>query len=295
MLEGILSRRTETRLNQNIPVRLWGIDADGKPFNEELTTSDISLTGAKLAGVKAKLRQGDIVGMQSGSGKARFRVTWAGEKGTPLEGQISVCCVEPGKCIWEPKLFRPSDAPPLLEPMGSRRKAVRYICPGGAEVTPKHSGMPLWCKLADISYTGCYIETHSPLPAGMEVRLKLTVDGDIIETPGQVRTSHTTVGMGLAFGDMGDEDAQKLGQLISRLSGTDERMSQSLERFSQWLEGVQKCHDALQALRSMVEDGTVEPDPVMSGDIERLLRSMAELRECVLSRVTNYGNSRVAD
>ena len=296
MLEGILSRRTETRLNQEIPVRVWGIDADGKAFNEELTTSDISLTGAKLAGLKAKLRQGDIVGMQSPGGKARFRVTWAGDSDSPLAGQISVCCVEPGKCIWDPKFFRSSsEQPPLLEPLGSRRKAVRYICPGGAEVTPKRSGMALWCKLADISYTGCYIETPSPLPVGTQLSAKLTVDGVTIETPAEVRTAHTTVGMGLAFGDMSDEDSQKLGQLIGRLSGTDERMAQSLEKFSAWLDGVSTCQDAMESLRQLVDKGTVEPDPLMSGDIDRLLRSMAELRECVLSRVTNYGPSRISD
>ena len=296
MLEGILSRRTETRINHEIPVRVWGIDADGKAFNEELRTTDVSLTGAKLEGLKAKLRQGDIVGMQSAQGKARFRVTWAGPSSSLLAGHISLCCVEPGKCIWDPKLFRPSEAPPLLEPLGSRRKAVRYICPGAAEVTPKRSGMPLWCKLADVSYTGCYIETHSPLPAGTEVVVKLTVDGVTIETPAQIRTSHTTVGMGLAFGDMSDEDSQKLGRLVSRLSGTDdERLAHSLEKFSAWLEGVHGCQDALESLRTMIDSGAVEPDPLMSGDIEKLLRAMADLRECVLSRVTNYGQGKTAD
>jgi hypothetical protein len=295
-LEEILSRRNETRINQEVSVRLWGIDGDGKPFNEELRTTDISLTGAKLAGVKAKLRHGDIVGMQSDTGKARFRVTWAGKPESPLQGEISLCCVEPGKCIWDPKLLRPGDAPPLLEPLGSRRKSVRYVCPGAAEITPTRGGLPLWCKLADISYTGCYLESHAPLPAATEVLLKLTVDGVTIETPGQIRTSHTTVGMGVAFGDMGDEDAQKLGQLISRLSGTDdERLTASLEKYSAWLEGVQTSHDALESLRTMIESGEVEPEPMMSGDIERLLRAMMNLRECVLSRVTNYGNSRTAD
>ena len=292
MLEGNLSRRTETRISQQIPVRVWGIDADGKAFNEDAYTTDISLTGAKLQGLRARLKKGDIVGMQSAQGKARFRVT--SEPGS--SGRISVCCVEPGKCIWDPKLLRPSnEAPALLEPLGSRRKAVRYICPGGAEITPKHSGMALWCRLADISYTGCYIETPSPLPARTEVFLKLTVDGVTVETAAEVRTSHTTVGMGLAFGGMTDEDSAKLGQLIRRLAGTDERLAQSMEKYSAWLEGVRNCQDAMESLRLMLDGGAVEPDPMMSGDIERLLRGMSDLRECVLSRVTNYGRSRVAD
>lgn len=296
MLEGMLSRRNENRINQEVSVRLWGIDGDGKPFNEELRTTDISLTGAKLAGVKARLRHGDIVGMQSETGKARFRVTWAGNPESQLEGEISLCCVEPGKCIWDPTLLRPGDAPPLLEPLGSRRKAVRYICQGEAEITPTRAGPPLWAKLADISYTGCYLETHTPLAAGTDVLLKLTVDGVPMDMQAQVRTSHTTVGMGVAFGDMGDEDAEKLGQLIGRLSGTnDEHLTASLERYPAWLDGVQNSHDALESLRTMIESGEAEPEPMMSGDIERLMRAMMELRESVLSRVTSYGHSRIAD
>lgn len=290
-----MSRRTETRLDQHIPVRLWGIDAEGKPFNENLSTTDISLTGAKLAGVKAKLRHGDIVGMQSATGKTRFRVTWAGDPDTPLAGQISVCCVEPGKCIWDPKLFRPTEAPVAGESIGSRRKAVRYVCPGGAEVTLTRSGMALWCKLADISYTGCYIETSSPLLPGTEVLLKLTVDGETIEGRGQVRTSHMTVGMGIVFGDMSSEDLLKLRRLIKRLSGTDERRAESLEKYSLWLEGVSDCDDAIEGLRSMVEQGKVDPDPLMSGDLERLLRNVADLRQTVAARVTNYGQNVLAE
>lgn len=257
---------------------------------------DISLTGAKVGGVRARLRDGDIVGMQSPQGKGRFRVTAVCAQEGPTSGQISLSCVEPGKCIWDPKLFQPSETPSLLEPMGSRRKAVRYICPGSAEVTPKHSNMPLWCKLADVSYTGCYLETPSPLPAGTETILKLTVDGVTIETPAEVRTAHTTVGMGLAFGDMSDEDSQKLGQLIRRLSGTDDEISTpSTQKFSAWIDGVRDCQDRLESLRRMLEDDAVDADPRMSPDIERLIRRVVELRQTVLSRIANYGNAKVGD
>jgi PilZ domain len=290
-----LSRRTETRLDHAIPVRLWGMDNEGKPFNETLTTTDISINGAKLVGLKAKLRHGDVVLMQSQIGKTRVRVTWAGDADSPSAGQISVCCVEPGKCIWDPKLFQRIEAPVVAEAIGSRRKAVRYVCPGGAELTLTRSGMSLWCKLADISYTGCYIETPTPLSPGTEVLVKLTVDGETIESLGEVRTSHMTVGMGVAFGEMGVEESQKLGQLIKKLSGTDERRTESLEKYSMWLEGVRDCDDAIEALRSMVERGEVDPVPVMSGDLERLQRMVAELRQFVVSRVSNYGPKQLAD
>lgn len=293
---GTLSRRTDTRITASIPVRIWGIDANGKPFNEELQTTDISLVGARIANIKAQLRQGDIVGMQSAAGKARFRVTWAGEADRPSAGHISLCCVEPGKCIWDAALFDTPEPPSLLEPIGSRRKSVRHLCPGGAEVLSRTGGLALWCRLADISYTGCYLETPSPLPPGTHVQLTLTTGGVKIRCEAQVRTSHTTVGMGLGFLDMGDVDADSLGKLINKLAGTDdEDSSQMKQRLSGWIENLEHCHDSLKSLRQMVEQGEVHPEPKMAGDMERLTRAIFELRETVLSRVTNYGQGKVSD
>jgi hypothetical protein len=154
--------------------------------------------------------------------------------------------------------------------------------------------MPLWCKLADISYTGCYIETPTPLPSGTETTLRLTVNGTMIETPAEVRTTHTTVGMGMAFGDMSDEDSQKLGKLIRRLSGTDdETPSKSAQKFSQWIEAVHRCQDIIESLRMMMETSAVDPDPRMSADVERLMRGMSDLRQTVLCRVANYDTAKL--
>ena len=289
-----MSRRSDTRIKITIPVRLWGIDANGKPFNEEVETTDVSLLGAKLGGLRSQLKTGEIVGMQSPTGKARFRVTSVGDAASGEAGTASVACVEPGKCIWEPTLFdAPPEPAPLLEPIGSRRKSVRYICQGSAEVTSKDVAAAQWCKLADISYSGCYLETPAPLPPGIEVYLTLSIGEMVIHCEGTVRTSHTTVGMGIKFDDMQDNDAELLGKLISRLAGTEEEPGEvSAEapkmRPTLWKINVTECYSAIRALQEIAEAGEIGPDPKVASDMERLVRAMSELRESVYSRVTNY-------
>lgn len=292
-----MSRRSDTRIKITIPVRLWGIDANGKPFNEEVETTDVSLLGAKLGGLRSQLKAGEIVGMQSPTGKARFRVTSVGEADSEEAGTVSVACVEPGKCIWEAKLFdAPPEPTPLLEPIGSRRKSVRYLCQGGAEVTSKDVAAAQWCKLADISYSGCYLETPAPLPPGMEVYLTLSTGGMVIHCEGTVRTSHTTVGMGIKFEDMQDKDAELLGKLINRLAGTEEDLEEGSDDGSEkpvkmrptlWKVNVTECYSAIRALQEIAEAGEIGPDPKVASDMERLVRAMSELRESVYSRVTN--------
>ncbi len=286
-----MSRRSDTRITTNIPVRIWGMDASGKPFNEDHVTADVSLVGARIVGLKSRLHQGDIVGMQCATGKGRFRVTRSHESVGVSE--VSLCCVEPGKCIWDPKLFDEPEPAPLLEPVGSRRKSVRYLCPGVAEALPRGGGLALWCKLADISYSGCYLETPSPLPPGTKVQLNITIGEMNIGCEAAVKTSHNTVGMGLSFLDMGDEDADKLGRLINHLAGTEDGVAEGeLELPPAWIDKMATCQAALRSMREMMERGEVPLQPRLSNDIERLAHAFQELRERVVARVTNQSGDK---
>ena len=57
---------------------VFGTDRDGKPFSENLTTIDVSLHGAKLRGLRAKLQVDEIIGLTYGKNKGHFRVKWIG-------------------------------------------------------------------------------------------------------------------------------------------------------------------------------------------------------------------------
>ncbi len=278
--EAGISRRTESRVKTEVHVRLLGIDADGKPFNVETWTTDISLTGARVLSIDHKVRQGDILAMHSPMGKGRFRVTGFGKAGSTHEGEISLSCVEPGKCIWDPKLF--TKAPPQNY---SRRNSERYLCSGTAEVTPLQ-GMPLWCKLSDIGHTGCYLETPAPLPPETVVRLVLTTNDLKIEAEAEVRTAHNTVGMGLAFRSMLPADLARFQKLMRKLSGIYEECEQARTgRSPQWATNMRACEEALQSLLGLVEEGMIEPDLAVISDLEKLLKGVTDLWECAQSKL----------
>lgn len=90
----------EVRVRIQLEVRVWGMGSDGKPFSQTARTIDISGNGARLEGVACLTQVGEIIGVQNGNEKARFRVVWVGDKGTTEQGQIAITSVDTGKCIW---------------------------------------------------------------------------------------------------------------------------------------------------------------------------------------------------
>lgn len=99
--------RRERRVTVPIPVRLWGLDREGKVFSQSARTLNIATNGARIFGVTAALERGFIVGLQCGNMRARFMVVWVGEKGTPREGQVGLRMAENG--LWSVALPRASD------------------------------------------------------------------------------------------------------------------------------------------------------------------------------------------
>ncbi len=99
-----MQRRGQKRIPILLSVRIWGMDAAGKAFIEDVKTLDITAHGARLQGLHCRQKPGDVIGLQHAGEKARFKVVWVGPPGTPLDGQIGVFCLEPQKNIWGPAL-----------------------------------------------------------------------------------------------------------------------------------------------------------------------------------------------
>ena len=53
-----MPKRRELRLPATLNVRILGIDANGKAFHQPATTLDISMSGARITGLAAKLNPG---------------------------------------------------------------------------------------------------------------------------------------------------------------------------------------------------------------------------------------------
>ena len=229
----------ELRIPMQLEVRLWGMDSAGKPFSQTARTVDISARGARLAGVTGAKQQGDIIGVQHGDQKARFQVMWVGTEGTPAQGQIGIACLDAGRCIWAEALESTpgqfgqgpdiqgsgaTAAGPAQAAGGTaqveRRRYPRYPCEGGVQLRKDGTAAALWARLADIGLGGCYAELMSPLP--LQTTVDFTIQaGDLqIVGRGVVRTTHPSVGNGIAFTQMQADDWRRLNQLIARLTGS---------------------------------------------------------------------------
>ena len=100
--------RREQRLTVALPVRVWGMDANGELFEHEATTVDITTTGARLEGNTRPLQKGCVVGIQHAISKARYRVAWVGAEATLGQNQIGLQLIDSGKLIWGrviPRIF----------------------------------------------------------------------------------------------------------------------------------------------------------------------------------------------
>jgi hypothetical protein len=91
----------KARMAKKIQVWVRVIDRSGNPFVQIADTIDIAQSGARLDGLGYLTGPGEIVLVKRGwRKKARFRVVWIGQLGTPEANQVGICCVEGDKEIW---------------------------------------------------------------------------------------------------------------------------------------------------------------------------------------------------
>jgi len=128
-----------------LPVNIWGTDAGGKAFHQLAYTLDISTGGAKLAGITAALKPGEIIAVRYKQRKSRFRVVWCANQ------EVGIQYVEGEHFIWielpeeefvdrEPiaETRRRPEAPPAPPPASE--------APPGPAVSAAVSGAPAESK-----------------------------------------------------------------------------------------------------------------------------------------------------
>ncbi len=97
-------KRHRKRIKMVLPIRVWGTDANGKPFVCLSHTLDVTPHGARIGGFSAVVSPGERIGITRGMQKAHFRVAWVGQRGSPTEDQIGVQLLELDKDVWGLKL-----------------------------------------------------------------------------------------------------------------------------------------------------------------------------------------------
>jgi Transposase IS116/IS110/IS902 family/PilZ domain len=119
------------------------------------------------------------------------------------------------------------------------RGAPRYALVLAAEAIELSCGAKLCARTADISRTGCYIDTLNPIREGSRVRLRLTHHDEVLEILGKVSFSCPGLGMGIAECFIAIPPSVSVGpfvaQTVIREVGLDMSRWKTEAHFASWL------------------------------------------------------------
>lgn len=97
--------------------------------------------------------------------------------------------------------FKHSTAPSqsVQQPCEERRHSQRQPFIATTQIIDVRTGGHSWVRTADLSMTGCYIDTLNPFPLDTVVRLQLHKKSATLELCAKVISCHPGSGMGLVF------------------------------------------------------------------------------------------------
>jgi hypothetical protein len=205
----------EQRKQVALTVRIFGTDSTGRVFSDSVSTVNVSFEGAMLSGVNRSIQAGEIIGLTYGKNKARFRVQWAGQPGTPNQGRLGIQNVMPTSCIWDLPL-QPRNAQEAKSNYAVARRHTRMKCSSSVQLNP-NGEPPVWSKAADLSEGGCFVEMMIPVKMGTRLKIALWLKDDKVVAEGVVVHSRPAYGVGIQFTEMSQRDAERLREFLKSL------------------------------------------------------------------------------
>jgi PilZ domain-containing protein len=200
--------QSEPRLTVDLPVRVWGMTAAGRPFSQTARAQNISSEGALLSGVESELKVGDVVGVQCDEKKTRCTVIWVLNTGPVKKNQVGIKLVADQEAPW--KEYLPLDGAAVKVASSNRRRWHRHKISLPIELRDVRVNAPLRINATDVSGNGCYVETMQPLPAGTALRVDFWLDAEHISITAVVRTSDPGVGNGIEFTGMSQDTKDRM-------------------------------------------------------------------------------------
>jgi hypothetical protein len=201
----------ETQLH----VRVWGMDADSRPFSQNAVARNLSGQGAQILGITHPLKTGDIIGIKHGEKKARFKVAWVTDGGTLRKIEAGVQIVEGQESPWQ-EMANSEEltfAPGKIKRRFVRHKIQFPIQIGLADTQRAHMNT----NATDIGGRGCYVETQLPLPLGTQGTITFWMDDEKVQTTAVVRASDPGVGMGIEFTTLDTHVQERLQQFLDKM------------------------------------------------------------------------------
>jgi hypothetical protein len=209
-----MDKRPESRIEAEIPVRVWGMDSEGRPFIQFTVAKNMSSDGALLMGINHPLKPHDIIGVQYAEKKARFRVVWVIDAGA-RKIELGIQLMAGQDSPWHE--LTPAET--IAETGGkNKRKFARHKVSFPIDIGLLDKGRThLSTTSTDIGGRGCYVETRSPLTRGTKVSISFMLGTEEIQTSGVVRASDPGVGMGIEFTDLENTVQHQLQQYVETM------------------------------------------------------------------------------
>src|SRR5436190_340745 len=214
-----MEQRPGNRVSAEIPVRIWGMDASGKPFFGTAIAGNLSAAGAQLSHVRHTLKVGDTIGIQYENVKARFEVMWAKASVAPGRNEAGVRILANQPVPWEQVAAVAIAGQPATATRGAeKRRFARHKIQFPLAVSfPDGQRAHMQCTATDMSARGCYIESLVPLMIGCSVFVTFWLDSDKIRTSGIVRASDPGVGMGIEFTALEEQIQNRLQVYLEKI------------------------------------------------------------------------------
>lgn len=211
-----MEKRPESRVPADIPVRIWGMDADGKPFFQSALAGSLSNEGAQLTNLHHCLKIGDIIGIQYAEKKARFKVIWSNPSSAPRKNKAGVQILPEQTIPWV-DITEENKRKPVK--VGSeKRRFMRHKVNFPIVISFEDINRPhMQCSATDIGGRGCYVETFSPLSIETEIIITFWLDSEKIKTTAVVRTSDPGVGMGMEFTALENDIQLRLQEYLEKI------------------------------------------------------------------------------
>ena len=224
----------ELRVDVDLPVRVFGMGADGRPFFQNARARNISDHGAKISGLEKQVKPGDVIGVQVGDKKARCKVIWMVDAGPLQKIDVGVQMVDGQESPWQKEMQAPQgeatvpgEDVPRREIPGKeasnqdKRKFPRRRVRLPIEIRDAE-GMQMRTNAADINGRGCYVETLLPLPKGKVLNITFWLDTERVDTPAIVRACDGGVGMGIEFTGLDEKTQERLQQQVDAMAAEEE-------------------------------------------------------------------------
>jgi PilZ domain len=207
--------RPEIRAETRIHVRVWGMDAEARPFSQNAVANNISGEGAQILGINHPLKAGDIIGIKHGEKKARFKVVWVTDAGMLRKIEAGVQIVEGQESPWQ-EMANPEEL--IFAPGKIKRRFVRHKIQFPIEIGLADTQRArMNTNATDIGGRGCYVETLLPLPLGTQGIITFWMDEKKVETTAVVRASDPGVGMGIEFTTLDAHVQERLQQFLDTI------------------------------------------------------------------------------